>query len=464
MFNTRFSCFLIAIACFVSTTLAAQARQAEQTFEPKIAVVAGNNVYVRSGPGDSYYPFGRLQNGNLVEVIGETFNWSRIHVIGPSFKPGVEPGEFFGFVIHSKNDKGAMRVREDGKSGVTLGRVDVFAPNLAANFNSEHSWKPILRLDTNTTITILSTSEVGDDIVHRIVLPRGSEAWMSSAYLRDATRAEIDQWVSALASKPTARAKQPELSTPTPPPATRSEPPAEKPRETQPVAPPPPAPERAETPAVQQLPAEQPAPAPAPSPAPAPIIDDTPSPTLSEQIEKATLQDLETYFEKLRETPDEISEVIHLRHLYLGYADRHNDDEAIKRVANVRAEQLQLWREIREKQADIDRLRNRAQVAAERAESARLALYAHTNYDAIGRLTASTIYDGQRLPRMLRLQEPGTGRTLAYISPERDDEEYAVDLFELIGQWVGIVGEKEYDPALRLNILTPRRIDLLAPQ
>ncbi len=60
---------------------------------------------------------------------------------------------------------------------------------------------------------------------------------------------------------------------------------------------------------------------------------------------------------------------------------------------------------------------------------------------------------------MLRLQDPGTGRTVAYLEPDRH-----FDLTGMLGQLIGIMGDRAYDPALRLNLISPRRIDLLAPQ
>ena len=77
----------------------------------------------------------------------------------------------------------------------------------------------------------------------------------------------------------------------------------------------------------------------------------------------------------------------------------------------------------------------------------------------MGTLSVSRVYDGSKLPKLYRLQEPGTGRTVAYLQPS--DE---ADLIPMLGQLIGIVGEKSYDPGLRLTLVTPRRIDLLAPR
>ena len=74
-------------------------------------------------------------------------------------------------------------------------------------------------------------------------------------------------------------------------------------------------------------------------------------------------------------------------------------------------------------------------------------------------MASSTIYDGQSLPKLFRLQDPATGRTIAYLKPDAD---YA--LTNRIDIIVGIVGDKTYDEAMRLNIITPRRVDVLSPE
>lgn len=81
-------------------------------------------------------------------------------------------------------------------------------------------------------------------------------------------------------------------------------------------------------------------------------------------------------------------------------------------------------------------------------------------YSLVGRLSASAIYDGQRLPFMYRLQsvEGGAGRTIAYIMPNKD-----LDLNGKLGSIVGVEGESNVDAALNLRIVTPTRVDLLTP-
>ena len=77
-------------------------------------------------------------------------------------------------------------------------------------------------------------------------------------------------------------------------------------------------------------------------------------------------------------------------------------------------------------------------------------------YEIVGRLDASTIYDGKRLPKLLRIRDVATGRTLAYLEPD-DRFDYA----NLLGHQVGIVGTRTDDTGLRVTLIEPRRIDVL---
>jgi len=80
-------------------------------------------------------------------------------------------------------------------------------------------------------------------------------------------------------------------------------------------------------------------------------------------------------------------------------------------------------------------------------------------YDAMGRLLASRVYDGNRLPRMFRLIDPTDMRTLAYVRPGGE-----VQPLKHLGRFVGIVGSKSPDPGLKLQVIEVERIDLLEAQ
>jgi len=76
----------------------------------------------------------------------------------------------------------------------------------------------------------------------------------------------------------------------------------------------------------------------------------------------------------------------------------------------------------------------------------------------VGRLTASVVYDGKRLPLLYRVQsiDEDSGRTLAYVVPAK-----GVDLSGSLGSIVGVAGVAHVDASSRLNIVTPQRVDKL---
>ncbi|MHC4559889.1 MAG: SH3 domain-containing protein [Planctomycetota bacterium] len=45
---------------------------------PYLAEIAGDNVYIRSGPGTNFYHCGKLNKSDKVKVVGKQFSWSRI--------------------------------------------------------------------------------------------------------------------------------------------------------------------------------------------------------------------------------------------------------------------------------------------------------------------------------------------------------------------------------------------------
>ena len=140
-------------------------------------------------------------------------------------------------------------------------------------------------------------------------------------------------------------------------------------------------------------------------------------------------------------------------------AQRHPTDTRVQRYTKGRSEQLLVWSDLQKRRSELSAFRNKTKLTAAEADAVHKALESSAAYIAVGRVAASTIYDGERLPKLLRLQDAANGRTIAYLKP---DSKYEV--VNLIGNLVGIVGEKTYDEVLHLNIVHPRRIDLLTPE
>jgi hypothetical protein len=58
---------------------------------------------------------------------------------------------------------------------------------------------------------------------------------------------------------------------------------------------------------------------------------------------------------------------------------------------------------------------------------------------------------------MYRLQDPFSGRSLAYLSPESD-----VDIRGMLGQRVGIVGRLSWNDQWQVHTIDPTRVDLVS--
>ncbi len=78
------------------------------------------------------------------------------------------------------------------------------------------------------------------------------------------------------------------------------------------------------------------------------------------------------------------------------------------------------------------------------------------DYDVMGRLLASSVYDGQRLPRLYRVVDSTTQRTIVYVQGNG-----TINPATTVGQYVGIVGRSKFDRALRLNVIEVDRLDVL---
>ena len=96
--------------------------------------------------------------------------------------------------------------------------------------------------------------------------------------------------------------------------------------------------------------------------------------------------------------------------------------------------------------------------ATQPAPGTRGNVQAQPHYDAVGQLQASVVYDGVKLPRLYRLVDPASGRTVAYVQPGA-----AIEPGNCLGRMVGLVGQAQEDPGLKLPVLTVKKADVLEP-
>jgi hypothetical protein len=431
--------FAAAIASMGSTALAQSAE-----FQPYIAAVTKDQIFVHSGADSRYYPFCTLDEGDLVEVTGEKSGWARIATAGAAFD-GV-----FGYIKYPRSDAGRFRLEDNKQTGVTLGMMDLIAPNMNENYSPEHSWKPLGgKLPAGHTVRVLETTETDREIVHKVALPAEASGWTNMIHLRKATAAEVAAWEAALGTTGRPIEAKTQASTS---------------REVQPVAP------RAMDPVpdIQPLPSGGEIVDPATDPALNPSLAGNVQPSTEMTIEEEEfnlwhekLLNLEDAFMALSvSSPRESADVGPLRNKYEDMAMAAAEEEpVISSFAARRATQLAVWSEVQERKADLARLKQRVQVATEDFDAAKMAIAMSGDYAAVGRLEASSVYNGKSLPELYRVQDEKSGRTIAYLKPDAEFQ-----LAGLLGQLVGIAGEIEYDGTLRVNMLTPRHVDVLAPK
>jgi hypothetical protein len=121
-------------------------------------------------------------------------------------------------------------------------------------------------------------------------------------------------------------------------------------------------------------------------------------------------------------------------------------DEQSVVLVDTRIELLEARAELQDTLIELEQAR-------EQAESARPMM---TNYDAVGRLVASTLYTGDRLPLLYRLVDPLTGLTVGYVEPQKN-----LDLTPLLGRVVGVQGQTRFHPGLKLKVITVTAADAL---
>jgi hypothetical protein len=114
--------------------------------------------------------------------------------------------------------------------------------------------------------------------------------------------------------------------------------------------------------------------------------------------------------------------------------------------------------DVQDRIARLRSMRDQTKIDGENIDATRMAMDTRAPFDIVGRLNASVVFTGQNaMPLLFRLQDIAGGRTLAYVVP---DDRY--DLASWTGLSVGVIGDVTYDESLQLNVVKPRRIDLVS--
>ncbi|MFO0830783.1 MAG: hypothetical protein U0637_02955 [Phycisphaerales bacterium] len=400
---------------------------------PYYAMVSGEAGTLRSAPTANAYSVASVPQNSIVIVDGDAGGWSRV----------LYPAGLHAFVP-------ATAATVSGET-VTLSRPDeLFAASQLKGWGG--SWKGLLDqpLPAGTTLGLVETVKEGEvAIAYKVIAPNEARGFMGGSALRKASDSEVE----AYKAKGNALAALPSMAAPIAA-APKSAPTAiDVPADqiVKPVVGDKPVTVKRETEALNPgmapggtVPAgAQPAGAPAGAPAQPVKVE-----TRAESLERT--------FQKVWKEPVLTSEVDEL----IGEYERAiGDEQADNRKAAMkqRLEALKLRRDYRESLRRLEA--ERATVDARQTElSKQLDDWAKNRvYTIVGVLQPSTVYDGQRLPSMYRIVSVGGSapKTLGYI--KKGD----ADLDKYLGSIVGVIGDRNLDQALQLNLITPVRVDPL---
>ncbi|MDP6891099.1 MAG: hypothetical protein QF471_07190, partial [Phycisphaerales bacterium] len=361
-------------------------------------VVTADATPVRCGPSTDHYAFVMADIGVPVRVTETVSGMARVAAEGPLFD----------------NAWGIIRYPADGASPfdadgvVTRNNLEVYAPNVNnPGWSDSYGW--VCALPSGTKVDVVDTSTANANttgstpfVVHIVRLPKFASGWIDAASLKPATGADIAIFTRGWADPPAWMHQ-----TPSSPIAdwnawsqVRPEWLASNEVPEEPV----------EVVVVEETVVEV---------AP-PIYRNTQWEALEKMIVGAALSKLDT------------ATVAQLRAGYIDVIDQeavaHPD---LAERATFRLQQLELAASINTTRSDIAAAQTRILRSKQDLAAQRQLLDDSPNYIMRGKLSVSPVFNGVDRPVMYRLQDPFSGRSLAYLSPESD-----VDIRGMLGQRV----------------------------
>jgi len=390
-------------------------------------VVTADATPVRCGPSSDHYAFLMANAGTPVRVTETVSTMARVSAEGPLFDTA------WGIVRYPASATSPL----DQDGCVTHDNLEVYAPNLSDhNWSDSYGW--VCALPNGTQVDVLDTSAAdaattGTEpyVVHIVRLPDTATGWIDASALAPATAKDIAAFHREWASTP-AWMQQ----TPTSPISNWNAWSQARPAWI-----------AAMQAAVEVAIVEE------PEPVVEEVVIELPPPYHNPQWEALE----QTIIGAALHTLDSTA-VAQLRAGYVEVIDQ----EAVKHPkiaewAIFRVQQLDLTASINSTRKEIAAAQGRIQRSQSDLNSQRRLLDESPNYIMRGKLSVSPIFDGVRRPIMYRLQDPFSGRSLAYLSPDS-----GVDLRGMLGQRVGIVGQTSWNDQWQVNTIDPTRIDLVS--
>lgn len=471
---------LAALAVVPSVALA---QNRIKQIEPTYYVVTAERANVRAGNHDSLYVVAEVKKGDIITVDGQDNTWTRV----------VYGSDWPAFVGASEGTYDAASQTFTLSKPSTLLAYSVINP--------QYCWQALL--PENKPLSSGSKLKVQGEIKdaagtlkgYRVNAPEGSRGFVESRALVAATKEQADAYRAKIgAPAPTAPTlpAQPKPVTPAPTPTPASPtgttpptgadrslveptvPPTPGSQPTNPVTTPapgatPPTTTPASTPGTQPTVIDQqsdpnkPAVAPANPTNPADGTTPAAQPVKAKDRTTATLEQIETAFAKVnsRETDifsAEYDTLLAEINKTIGELTDSPVDAQRKRQLQLRADVLKLRIGVRDSLKASEEAKRSLNTDISAASKVIAEAEKSRVYNLIGTLSASSIYDGKNLPVMYRVvsADAKVPTTLGYIDPAQDPT-----LASKVGQLVGVIGEAIVDPALKIAVIRPVRVDLV---
>jgi hypothetical protein len=406
------------------------------------ATINTDGTLVRSAPNnETGYPFGSLSKGQTVTVVETQPGWVRVRTEGTSF-------EGWGGYVPALP---GVALSADGKSIKITGTAPINAPNGSAEFNPDRSWKAIGYLTTGDELPVLETIKGERDTFYAVPLGGKTSGWIAD---------------SAITTSDGNAPKTPEVATPNTGTTTTE---ATTGTNTDGAT------ADNNTAATNTTSGGTTATTGAANtngattntnnntgtdnttvakkPVPKAVPPATPT---AAQLARAKFNEVEAKWQTIAKNECSMQDLEEIREGFLAVNRDATALSTTRKNALSRSIAVAQLMELRTLKARANEVAQRAQLQKQEVVDLEKWLLARQQYTAIGVLNASVVYDGVRLPRLYRLQDPVSGHTTAYLM-----EDPELKLSSMLGLVVGVKGGESFDESLRRNIITPKTVAVL---
>ncbi|MBN4052707.1 OmpH family outer membrane protein [Roseiflexus sp. AH-315-K22] len=411
-FGTVSACLVLAAASVGNAQSQNQTQNQSESDRPSYVVVTSDAVQLRCGPGGGFYATRELNAGQVLRVAEQGGQWLKVRY----------PGSSEAYVA-------ADAVAVTGDVATLLSERSLRHVN--PRTGKRGSWKPLydapLPRGTRLSVVAFEDSTQPQHKAYRVRIPSQAQAYIEGSAVRPASADEVSLYLATISEADILGADPIRRDVVQVNDGNGTLIDASAPGSAdQTIAPPQLAPQNAD-------------------------------------LRLGTPSQLEATFQAVRAQPGEEAEYEELIAEYrraIESLDERPANEPLRLAYQQRLDFLQMQRRFQEARQAASRSLSDLENNSKAIADALSVLDETRRYAVIGRLTTSVVYDGERLPLMYRIQSVGdrVPRTLGYIKPSK-----AYALSAKVGRIVGIEGKTLLDQSLKLNVVTPTRVDVLTP-